>query len=68
MEFVATNGRAPKGSGPFMVKFRSGFISGPYKRDQLRWTDEGGSWCIVGVEAVESDLEDKTRPDNGSYR
>lgn len=43
-----------------MVQFRSGIVSGPYKRDQIRWNDEGSSWCVVAAEVAEQGQEQAT--------
>jgi hypothetical protein len=50
-----------------MVKFRSGWVSGPYKRDQIRWNDIGDDWDAVAVEYSTSAAETAARPRNGSY-
>lgn len=57
--FTATGGRAPSG-GPFMVQFRSGWVSGPFKREQLRWADEGSDWCVIGVQCASERAEAAT--------
>jgi len=52
-----------------MVQFRSGVVSGPYKRDQIRWNDEGSPWCVVAAElADDGDIITMMRPENGSYQ
>lgn len=62
-----TKGRTPRSEGPFMVQFRSGIISGPFKRDQIRWDDTGGSFDVVAAELAEPGAATMTRPANGSY-
>lgn len=63
-----TNGKPPRGAGPWMVKFRSGFVSGPYARDQLQWADSGHAFDVVEVAACDSKGEQKTwNPKAGGY-
>jgi len=63
-----TNGKTPRIAGPFMVQFRGGVVSGPFTREQLRWTDEGSEWCIIGAERAAVGQDARThRPANGSY-
>ena len=49
MSRVETMGRAPTVNGPYMVEFRSGLVSGPFTREQIRWSDTGCQWDAVAV-------------------
>lgn len=63
-----TQGRTPRTDGPFMVEFRSGWVSGPFKRDQLRWGDEGSQWCVVAAEkASDGEAAATWNPKSGGY-
>jgi hypothetical protein len=43
--------RPRTGDTPLRVQFRCGLVSRHlYRADQLRWSDTGGEWDIVGVE------------------
>ena len=50
-EWFQTFGRKPKtGDKPLFVRFRNGMESRfSYVAKQLRWTDTGDDWDIVGV-------------------
>ena len=50
-----------------MVRFRGGVISGPFKTDQLRWTDTGDSFDVVAIERADKKKE-PARPANGAYQ
>lgn len=46
-----TNFRKPRTNRLLRVQFRNGHVSRiEYTADQLRWTDTGSDWDIVGVE------------------
>lgn len=51
MRWHETNGRKPRtGDKPLRVKFRCGLESRfTYVASQLRWTDTGDSFDVVGV-------------------
>jgi hypothetical protein len=51
-----------------MVEFRSGWISGPFKTDQIRWTDTGHAWDAVAVEPADANAAQSTwNPKAGGY-
>ena len=62
-----TNGRKPREDGPWMVRFRGGVISGPFKTDQLRWTDTGDSFDVLAIERADK-KKDPARSANGAYQ
>jgi hypothetical protein len=49
---TSTNGRKPRtGERKLRVQFRNGQLSAhTYTAAQLRWTDTGSDWDVVGVE------------------
>lgn len=63
-----TNGRTPRGDGPWMVEFRSGWVSGPFTKSQIRWTDIGSDWDVVAVTPAKSSGDQSTwNPKAGGY-
>ena len=50
-DFTPTKGRKPRtGQKKLKVKYRNGYEDRwEYTADQMRWTDTGHDWDIVGV-------------------
>lgn len=68
MSRVETQGRTPRGAGPWMVEFRSGFVSGPFAPEQIRWSDTGHAWDAVAVLPADKGAEQSTwNPKAGGY-
>ena len=50
--FTPTKGRMPRtGETRLIVQFRNGYVDdrNTYTAKQLRWTDTGNDWDVVGV-------------------